>query len=380
MERFELQEQFRRWTEDWSRQPEVSAAQGEARFAALALQLFAFQFNEIAGYQAFCRSRGLGPANVQRWQDIPLVPVSAFKHAALWIPSPLPPTCIFETSGTSDGQPGRLELRDTANYDLSLHAAFAHFVVPDAAPHQRYRCISLVPGPLARPHSSLRYMVQRLAARWDDGGASAHLGTENHPQLDVSGTCAALQRAVQDGRPVLLFATSIALELWLMSLPPSWSVVLPAGSRVMDTGGPKGKVVELSREAQHHKLTDVLGLPPGAIVGELGMTELLSQRYETSARAAWAGDTAWSGAYAGPPWLRSVVLDPATGKAVAPCEVGMVGHLDLANLETCAFVLTADLARHVDLPHYPNSLILQGRVAASDWRGCGLDVEMLLGL
>ena len=55
----------------------------DARFAELALALFAFQFERCAPYRRFCEARGRAPANVRRWQEIPAVPTGAFKELAL---------------------------------------------------------------------------------------------------------------------------------------------------------------------------------------------------------------------------------------------------------------------------------------------------------
>jgi len=147
----------------------------------------------------------------------------------------------------------------------------------------------------------------------------------------------------------------------------------------MDTGGPKGRTVTLSRPEQHHRLCAVLGLAPSDVVGELGMTELCSQRYEPTVRARIRGDVEGLRAYVGPPWLRTRVLRPADRADLPMGEIGMVGHVDLANLDTCAFVLTADLGRLVEVAGHSPALELAGRIPGSEWRGCGLDAEELIG-
>ena len=178
---------------------------------------------------------------------------------------------------------------------------------------------------------------------------------------------------------MLLFATSIALEMVLRDWPADRELRLPEGSRVMDTGGPKGRTLEVDRGSQHAALCSHLGIQRWQIVGELGMTELCSQRYETTARAQVIGDETGSRSFAGPPWLRGVVLEPGTLSPLASGEVGIIGHIDLANIDTCAFVLTADLGRMVVVPGAGQALELVGRVPGAQWRGCGLDVEDLLG-
>tara|TARA_B100001094_G_C18042183_1_gene725540 strand:- start:371 stop:1066 length:696 start_codon:yes stop_codon:yes gene_type:complete len=179
------------------------------------------------------------------------------------------------------------------------------------------------------------------------------------------------------GRPVLMMATTLALDMLRSQWPEGRSIRLPAGSRLMDTGGPKGRALDVSREDQHRWLCAHLGLEPHAIVGELGMTELGSQRYETVLRAHLIGDCESSSSFAGPPWLRSVALSAVDLKPLPAGQVGMLAHIDLANFEPCAFVLTADKGRVVQT-NSTDRVELMGRVPGSDWRGCGLDVEQLL--
>ena len=130
-----------------------------------------------------------------------------------------------------------------------------------------------------------------------------------------------LQRAVADGLPVLILATSIALSFLLERWPDGLQIRLPAGSRLMDTGGPKGRSVAIDRDRQHQGLAEVTGLSIDAMVGEFGMTELASQRYESVVRARLVGDIESSRLYFGPPWLRSVALDVET---LAPLEETVV--------------------------------------------------------
>ena len=369
MQRLELEAELLAFVHAWQ--------DDDARFERLALQLFAWQFKQIDAFRAFCQSRGSTPATVTRASDVPLVPVSAFKFAQLSTPEAVAhPAAVFETSGTSDGQPGRVHLASTALYDASLSASFAHFVVPDlAAKDQRIRSISLVPTQAARPHSSLGHMVRHLTARWDDGHASQHLSEDGG--LDAQGLAHALDLACEQRQPVLIFATTLALDLWLEQLPSSKTWELPRGSRLMDTGGPKGRHLSLDRGQQHAELCARLGMHEPLLVGELGMTELASQRYETTARHALCGDVPAVRAYAGPPWLRSRVLRPQDHSDCPPGETGMLGHIDLANLDTCAFLLTADLGRQLPVPGAGLALELGGRIPGAEWRGCGLDAEAL---
>ncbi|NIP83573.1 MAG: hypothetical protein GWM90_31850, partial [Gemmatimonadetes bacterium] len=67
------------------------------------------------------------------------------------------------------------------------------------------------------------------------------------------------------------------------------SFALPAGSRLMDTGGYKGRGRRLDPTELRAVYGDRLGLPPWACVNEYGMTELLSQYYDTALRTRLGG-------------------------------------------------------------------------------------------
>ena len=347
-------------------------------FNAAALERFVEQFTAIAPYRAYCEARGTTPDTCADWRRIPLLPVSALKTAAVQVAEAVAdPRVVFETSGTTDGNPGTVRLADTRWYDAALKASFRRWMMSDAPGPMR--CVSLVPDGEVRPRSSLGYMVRQLIAEHGDGHASTHLrpSADGQGAVDVDSLVDALQHACRDGVPVLLFATTIALDLAMQSWPADVVLRLPAGSRLMDTGGPKARRATADRQQLQQLVASRWGIPAGHFVGELGMTELASQRYETTLRAAVVGDVESTRLYAGPPWLRTLVVDPATLQPVADGQLGMLGHLDLANVQTCAFLLTADLGRLVEVAGAGRCLELVGRAPGSALRGCGLDAESL---
>ena len=101
--RAELDRRVRAWmAEPW--------AEDDARFDALALELFAFQFEHCAPYARFCEGRGRTPRTLRAWHEIPAVPTGAFKELALRS-FPAERTCkVFRTSGTSLERRGALAL------------------------------------------------------------------------------------------------------------------------------------------------------------------------------------------------------------------------------------------------------------------------------
>jgi hypothetical protein len=124
----------------------------------------------------------------------------------------------------------------------------------------------------------------------------------------------------------------------------------------METGGMKGMRKEMVREELHDILTKGLGVK--TIHSEYGMTELLSQAYSKG-----------NGVFECPPWMKVMtreVNDPF--KYTAPEKTGGINVVDLANLHSCSFIATQDLAKV-----YANgSFEVLGRFDNSDLRGCNL--------
>ena len=212
----------------------------------------------------------------------------------------------------------------------------------------------------------------------------------------------ALEDAAGRGIPVLLAGTAFSFVSWTEeALEKGWEVTLPPGSRIMETGGYKGRSTELSRAELYGSLTGAFGVPEGWILNEYGMTELLSQLYEpVLGRATADRGEAFPGSGAGPgervsggqeaapgkaapglderflvspPWMRTLVLDPMTLGPLGPGRVGVLAHLDLANLGSVSAILTEDLGTRV-----PGGLKLVGRTPGSEPRGCSLAMEDFL--
>src|SRR6188474_2383536 len=71
--------------------------QGDS-FEELALAAFAFQFERVEPYRTLCDGRGVSPATVRDWREVPAVPALAMKRLALHADEPLQ---VFRSSGTA---------------------------------------------------------------------------------------------------------------------------------------------------------------------------------------------------------------------------------------------------------------------------------------
>jgi len=341
---------------------------GPGIFEELALRVHAYSFDRVSPYRAYCRARDREPGSIRSWVDVPAVPTAAFKELSL-LAEGASPEVVFRTSGTTRGPERRGEhlVPDLSLYRASLRPTFAASLLPDGA---RLPFLSLMPPPSALPDSSLAFMIDDVMAELGDEGTACFAGPA---ELRYAPLEATIEAAVAERTPVLLLGTSAAFIHWLDRLTAAGrSYRLPEGSRLMDTGGFKRAGREVSRADLEGAYVRRLGLHPWACVNEYGMTELLSQLYDTSLRDRVArrdGPVSKRGAW----WIRSVAVDPDTLEPVPPGEPGLLRHFDLANLGSVPAVQTEDLGR-VD----EEGLILLGRAPGAPPRGCSIAMDLLL--
>ncbi len=339
----------------------------EAEFDRLARAVFAVQFEGDPTYRAYCERRGADPGRVATWKEIPAVPARAFKDVGFAGGPRGARSAVFLTSGTTAGKArrGAHHVPDLALYDASALATFSRFVLPDGA---ACRFVSLVPSPAEAPDSSLSYMVGAVAGAFGGRRTGWYMGTDG--RLDAAQLDRALEEAAAERRPVLILATTLALAAWLDELAASGRRHrLPDGSRLMDTGGAKGRKRSVTPPDLRAACADLLGVPDHACVNEYGMTELCSQYYDPCFLAGRRDDERKASA----PWLVPVAADPDTLEALDEGEWGVLRHVDLANLGSVVAVQTEDFGRVRD-----GRLELAGRAPGAEPRGCSLALEDLL--
>ena len=328
-------------------------------FEDLALRIFAHQLRYNQPYSTYCAALGVTldqmPAN---WEAIPAVPAAAFKEAALCTFDPSRAKLAFETSGSTTGVSGKHYMENRALYDAASLAGFRDAMLSDAPMRLRY--LLLVPNPAERPQSSLGYMMRRVADACGDGSDGWYLQAET---LDVDRFVRDVQAASLDGAPVCIAGTAFAFVQLLDALGDRalGSLPLPRFSRIMETGGFKGRTRIVKRDDLYDELAKTFALPQERIIAEYGMTELTSQYYDDQLRAKRP-----------PVWLRPRVVGP-DGKTLPAGVVGALVHVDLGNRSSCIAVQTEDLG----VATGDGGIILIGRERGAELRGCSLDAEQL---
>jgi hypothetical protein len=391
--------------------PEVPALRD-----ALLVDLLAWQAARVPPYGRLVAARraaagsAAAPARVDDPASMPALPTDVFRFARVAAHPPSEDVAVFRTSGTTHGERGVHALRTLALYDLAARAAADAALFPDLAPGApRMRLVMLAPPPDQAPDSSLSYMLGRFAVWYGrdvvwaiarDASGALH--------LDAGALTDALEAGCDEGAAVGLLGTSFAF-VYAEDALGARRFALPPGSRLMQTGGFKGRSREVPPDTLRAALAARYGVPEPFVVAEYGMTELSSQLYEDTLLRAVAGARAgegggpsamgapWAAGAPGasgapsatsarpaadapprrlwvPPWVRAEVLDPETLTPAPPGAPGVLRLDDPANLDGVAAVLTSDLAVRDE-----HGLRLLGRSPGATPRGCSLAIEEALG-
>ena len=313
----------------------------ESAFAEKALELFKFQFEENPVYSSFCDLLYKHPSDVQKLEDIPFLPIEFFKtHKVVSIKKDIQQT--FTSSGTTGSVVSQHHVADLDIYKKSFQKGFAYFY----GNIEDYAVFALLPSYLEREGSSLVYMVEDMIQESKQPKSGFYLN-------NLDALKKTLFELETSGQKTLLIGVSYAL----LDLVEFHQFELKH-TIIMETGGMKGRRKELIKSELHRILKKGFGVDK--IHSEYGMTELLSQAYSK-------GD----GLFSTPPWMKVLVRDPEDALTILEeKKSGGINIIDLANINSCAFIATQDLGKI----HTNGTFEVLGRFDQSDIRGCNLMV------
>ncbi len=412
-----------------SEQPRESRQHLETRFNELALSLFMLQFSEIATFRKFCEARKVSPQTIRHWGEIPALPTSAFKEFEISSLKPEERTRVFHSSGTTEQIPSRHfhNADSLAIYEASLLPWFEkHFLAQWSAlakneiigPLEKPGFIFLTPPPVLAPNSSLVHMFETVrrelgsrdslftgkldgpkegivgrASCLSEGlpapvsqvrGQDARAGRleacptfsansdalalgQNSWTLDIDQTLFALRKSVCAHCPVAILGTAFSFVHLLDHFAANHICYrLSTGSRVLETGGYKGRSRTLPKAELHQFITKHLGIPESHIVCEYGMSELSSQAYDGIVQGL-KFKVQSRRVFHFPPWARAQIISPETGNEVGEGETGLIRVFDLANVYSVLAIQTEDLGIRCG-----DGFELIGRTALAEPRGCSL--------
>jgi phenylacetate-coenzyme A ligase PaaK-like adenylate-forming protein len=310
-------------------------------FESVAFDLFRYQSEACPIYKDYLAALKIAPATIDSLEKIPFLPIDFFKKHDV-ISGSLVPEVIFTSSGTTGQTPSRHAVHDASIYIRSFTEGFRYFYGNE----DDYVILALLPSYLERSGSSLIYMCEHLIAKNPHPESGFYL--YNHADL-----LATLKQCAAQDKKTLLIGVTFGLLDFAETLEEQFPDLI-----IMETGGMKGRREEWIRPQVHAFLTQHLGAAP--IHSEYGMTELLSQAYSK-------GD----GLFSCPPWmkiLRREVTDPLTSYTTSGS--GALNVIDLANIDSCAFIATQDLCK----VHDQGVFEVLGRYDHAEVRGCNLMV------
>ena len=306
-------------------------------FESFALQLFEWQRQHVPVFKRFLKVRNaLPPDSLSR---ISPLPVSFFKTHDVFN-SLLEPNIVFTSSGTTGMVQSRHLVHDPNWYEAVFSAGFEKFF---GSPRD-YVFLFLLPSYLERSGSSLIYMCEKLAELSGNPESGFYLNA-------VPDFFRRIETASSQGKKTMIFGVTFAL----LDLAETNPQCLGENILMLETGGMKGRREEWVRDKVHQQLKEAFCLPH--IGSEYGMTELMSQAYSQG-----------NGIFHCPPWMRVMIRSEDDPGQLHPSGRGMLVIIDLANIDSCAFIETEDLG----IVHPDGSFEVLGRIDGSALRGCSL--------
>ncbi len=317
----------------------------DVSFEEKAQVVFRFQYGGNEVYRRFVDALGVVADEVTSPEQIPLLPIEAFRDTVVKTGSWKDPELVFQSSGTGGMKRSRHEIYKTDLYRQSLLRGFRQFY-----PLDKLAIWGYTPGYSENPHSSLIWMINELIGQ-DESGLSRFLPL-NEPLREDD-----VRRIRDSGKRLMLFGAAFGL----LDLIEMRVVRLPEDAIVMETGGMKTYKREMTRAELHQRLSAGFGLPGGQIHSEYGMAEMLSQAYNRGGSEFEATD-----------WLGITIRDPENPTKIQPANrEGLIGIIDLANIWSCSFLLTGDRG----VMDFDGKFRVLGRWKTHNLRGCNFLID-----
>ena len=325
-------------------------------FDSLALEIFQYQAENNIIYKKYLQLLHIQVDKITEINKIPFLPIEFFKTQTI-ISGEDKTRVTFESSGTTGQNTSQHHVQDPDFYVEIAEQIFERFY----GKLSDFQIFALLPSYLERTNSSLIYMVEHFIKK--SGNPNSGFYLDDYEALSNM----LLYVSSQTTKKTLLIGVTFGLldfaESGTAGVPVDLSFLQNTDNLiVMETGGMKGRRKELLREEVHEILTKAFHVK--SIHSEYGMTELLSQGYSKG-----------EGIFELPVSMKILLRDVNDPfHYISNSRSGGINVIDLANVDSCAFIETKDLGSWDLITGLPTFRIL-GRFDNSDIRGCNLMIE-----
>jgi hypothetical protein len=319
-------------------------------FEDLAIEVFRYQMLYCRPYRLYVQYLGVAVEAVQHWQQIPFLPIQFFKSQQI-ISSQSTVQVAYKSSGTTAGLSSTHLVADELFYFENAKNIFEL----QFGKLSNYHILAPLPSYLEQGHSSLLAMLQYFMQA--TGSPHSQFYGSNYRQFLSNLESLATHKSTDS--KILVWGVAYALldilELATEGFFDAYNILL------IETGGMKGRRAEMPKEVLQAILKKGYLVPE--VGSEYGMTELLSQCYSMG-----------NGVFAESPPMRIRLREPSDPFCFLPAgsaKTGGINVIDLANIESCAFIETQDLGQYAGTGQFR----LMGRFDQADVRGCNLLVN-----
>ena len=310
-----------------------------SEFKKQCLDIYNFQYENNMVYQNYCNMICEDPTDVNEINKIPFLPISFFKTKKILSTDNFEK--VFYSSGTTTNSRSKHFISSLKLYQKS----FINNFKLNYSDITQYTILALLPNYYENKDSSLIYMIEKLIKL----SKSKESGFFLDDYVNLSKKLIELDTKKE--RKTILIGVPYALLDMI-----DFTQFQLNNTIIMETGGMKGRRKEMVRTELHEKLKRGFGV--SKIHSEYGMTELLSQAYSK-------GD----GIFKTPSWMKVIIRDINDAQNLDfNKKSGAINIIDLANYNSCSFIATDDMGKHVNDDEFE----LIGRVDNSDIRGCNL--------
>lgn len=310
-----------------------------SEFKKQCLDIYNFQYENNMVYQNYCNMICEDPTEVNEINKIPFLPISFFKTKKILSTDNFEK--VFYSSGTTTNSRSKHFISSLKLYQKS----FINNFKLNYSDITQYTILALLPNYYDNKDSSLIYMIEKLIKLTKSKESGFFLDEYFNLSKKL------IELDTKKERKTILIGVPYALLDMI-----DFNQFQLNNTIIMETGGMKGRRKEMVRTELHEKLKRGFGV--SKIHSEYGMTELLSQAYSK-------GD----GIFKTPSWMKVIIRDINDAQNLDfNKKSGAINIIDLANYNSCSFIATDDMGKHVNDDEFE----LIGRVDNSDIRGCNL--------